>query len=181
MTNIYDIEVRTIDGKTVTLGDYRGKTLLIVNVASECGLTPQYEQLEALYEAKKDRGLVVLGFPSNEFGGQEPGSEDQIQDFCTSTYGVRFPMFSKISVNGSDRHPLYRELLNAMPDRTADSRSEFVERLKGYGIERDAGDILWNFEKFLVSGDGEVVGHYSPDMTPDHPILAEAIDTALSR
>ncbi len=177
---IHPIEVTTIDGKAMTLDAYAGKTLLVVNVASKCGLTPQYEALEKLYEEKKDQGLEVLGFPCNEFGGQEPGTEAEIQAFCTANFGVKFPMFSKVSVNGADRHPLYQVLLSAMPTRTADPESGFIEKLKAYGKDIQENDIAWNFEKFLVNGEGEVVGHFSPDMTPDHPILAAAIDKTLS-
>ncbi|WP_456295087.1 redoxin domain-containing protein [Vibrio sp. AK197] len=179
MSKIYDIEVTSIDGKALTLSQYQGKVLLVVNVASECGLTPQYEALEALYKQKKDQGLEILGFPCNQFGAQEPGSEAEIQNFCTANFGVEFPMFSKIDVNGDNRHPLYQQLLSEIPERTFAPDSGFVEKLKGHGIEGKEGDILWNFEKFLINKQGQVVGHFAPDMTPDHPILQQAIDKAL--
>lgn len=180
MSSIYDIEVVTIDGKPLKLSEYKGKTLLIVNTASECGLTPQYEALEKLYEARKGEGLEILGFPCNQFGAQEPGQEAEIKSFCTKNYGVTFSMFSKLEVNGPDRHPLYQALYSAIPERTTAPDSEFVDLLKGYGFEVKEGNILWNFEKFLVSKDGEVIGHFAPDMTPDHPILSKALDEALA-
>ncbi len=181
MSSIYDIDVVTIDGQATTLADYKGKTLLIVNTASECGLTPQYEALEKLYESRKAEGLEILGFPCNQFGAQEPGEEAEIKSFCTARFGVTFPMFSKIDVNGDSRHPLYQLLFAAQPERTTAPDSEFVEKLKGYGFDSKEGDVLWNFEKFLVSKDGEVVGHFAPDMTPDHPILTDALNAALAK
>ena len=180
MSSIHDIEVKTIDGDSKKLGDYAGKTLLIVNVASACGLTPQYEALEALYEEKKDQGLEILGFPCNQFGAQEPGSEEEIKEFCTTKFGVQFPMFAKIDVNGDTQHPLYKELLTAIPNRTSAPDSGFEEKLKAYGKEVKDGAIMWNFEKFLVDGNGEVVGHFAPDMTPDNPILKEALERTLA-
>ncbi len=181
MSSIYDIEVVTIDGKTQKLSEYQGKTLLIVNTASECGLTPQYEALEKLYEARKDEGFEILGFPCNQFGAQEPGEEAEIKSFCMSRFGVSFPMFSKIEVNGEDRHPLYQLLFSAIPERTTAPDSEFVEKLKGYGFEAKEGDILWNFEKFLINKDGKVIGHFAPDMTPDAPILINALNEVLDK
>lgn len=181
MSSIYDIEIVTIDGQKQTVGDYAGKALLIVNVASECGLTPQYEALEALYQARKDDGLTILGFPCNQFGAQEPGEDKEIQSFCTSRFGVTFPMFSKIEVNGENRHPLYQALLQAQPERTTAPDSGFVEKLQSLGISTPEGDILWNFEKFLVSKEGQVIGHFAPDMTPDHAILTQALDSALAK
>ena len=180
MTSIYNIDVKTIDGKTVKLADYQGKTLLIVNVASACGLTPQYEGLEALYEAKKDQGLEVLGFPCNQFGGQEPGTEAEIKDFCTLQYNVEFPLFAKIDVNGDNRHPLYKVLMKAMPARIKAPDSDFEDRLKSYGIAIQEGNIAWNFEKFLVSSSGQVVGHFAPDITPENPLLSAAIERELN-
>jgi len=180
MSSIYDIDLVTIEGKQQKLSDYKGKTLLIVNTASECGLTPQYEALENLYQAHKADGLEILGFPCNQFGAQEPGAEADIQSFCTMRFGVTFPLFSKIEVNGESRHPLYQDLFAAQPERTTAPDSEFVEKLKGYGFEVKEGNVLWNFEKFLVNRDGEVIGHFAPDMTPDHPILAKALSEALA-
>lgn len=180
MSSIYDIDLVTIEGKQQKLSDYKGKALLIVNTASECGLTPQYEALEKLYQAEKDNGLEILGFPCNQFGAQEPGEASDIQSFCTMRYGVTFPLFSKIEVNGAGRHPLYQALFSAMPERTTAPDSEFIEKLKSYGFEAKEGDVLWNFEKFLVSKDGKVIGHFAPDMTPDDEILSTAIKQALA-
>ncbi len=178
--SIYDIEVTKINGEKQTLADYQGKALIIVNVASECGLTPQYEALEALYKEKKAEGVEILGFPCNQFGAQEPGTEAEIQNFCTGRFGVTFPMFSKLEVNGEERHPLYQHLMAAIPERTAPADSGFVEMLQGYGFETKEGDILWNFEKFVVSKTGEVVAHLAPDVAPEHPLVAEALEKALA-
>lgn len=179
MSSVYDIPVQKISGEAAKLADYRGNVLLVVNVASKCGLTPQYEGLEKLYQAKHAQGLEVLGFPANNFKGQEPGTEAEIQSFCTLTYDVHFPMFSKISVKGSDRHPLYNALVAAQPRATGDG--PFRERLKGYGVESEASEVLWNFEKFLVNRKGEVVGRFAPDVTADDPRLVAAIDAELAR
>jgi glutathione peroxidase len=163
---IYDIPVKAIDGAPLTLAAYRGKVLLIVNVASKCGLTPQYAGLETLYEDKHSQGLEVLGFPANNFKEQEPGSDEEIQQFCSTTYDVKFPLFSKISVVGDDQHSLYQALTAAQPGATGDG--PFRERLKGYGMEPNpAPQVLWNFEKFLVGRDGRAVGRFAPDVTAD--------------
>ncbi len=146
---IFDFSVRSIGNKDVLLSDYKGRVLIIVNTASKCGLTPQYEQLEKLYKTYKDRGLVVLGFPCNQFGGQEPEGEEKIAEFCTVNYGVSFPMFAKIDVNGNTAHPLYRFLKSTKPGLL--------------GTE----PIKWNFTKFLVGRDGHVVGRYAPMTTPE--------------
>lgn len=177
---LYDIPVTSIDGKPLTLGDFRGKVLLVVNVASKCGLTPQYGALEKLYERERAQGLEVLGFPANDFGAQEPGTDAEIQQFCSTTYDVSFPMFSKISVVGADQHPLYARLTHERP-AAADSET-FREKLKGYGIEPNpAPDVLWNFEKFLIGRDGRVAARFSPDVTADDPRLVEAIQTELAK
>jgi glutathione peroxidase len=147
--SLYDISVKTIDGASQSLAAYRGKTLLVVNVASKCGFTPQYTGLEALYRKHKDQGLVVLGFPCNQFGSQEPGTEAEIQEFCATTYDVTFPLFAKIDVNGPGTHPLYELLKSARP-----------------GLLGTEG-IKWNFTKFLVNGRGEVVARYAPSDTPE--------------
>ena len=180
MTNaLQNILLTTIDGTVATLGDYAGKVLLLVNVASKCGLTPQYEGLEKLYREKKDAGLEVLGFPANNFNGQEPGSEDEIRQFCSLTYDVTFPMFAKISVAGADVHPLYQQLVAAQPVATGEGPMR--EKLVGFGIEPNpAPGILWNFEKFLVGRDGRVVARFAPDVTADDPRLRAAIDAALA-
>lgn len=157
----YDISLKTLDGRAASLKDYQGKALLIVNVASKCGLTPQYEGLQALHDKYAKRGFSVLGFPCNQFGAQEPGSPQEIQEFCSTSYGVTFPLFEKIAVNGPDRHPLYAEL-TAVPD-----------------AEGKAGDIQWNFEKFLVTPQGEV-RRFRPRTAPDDPALLAAIEGSLA-
>jgi glutathione peroxidase len=160
--SIHDIPLHTLAGKPASLGDFAGETLLIVNVASKCGLTPQYEGLERLHERFAGRGFSVVGFPCNQFGGQEPGTAEEIQEFCSTTYGVTFPMFSKVEVNGPDRHPVYAEL-TAVSD-----------------AEGEAGDIQWNFEKFLVDGDGAVVARYRPRTDPESAELVAAIEARLA-
>lgn len=180
MTNIQNIPLKQIDGTETRLDAFAGKVLLVVNVASKCGLTPQYEALEKLYQEKRQEGLEILGFPANNFKGQEPGTDAEIQNFCSTNYDVHFPLFSKISVTGPDRHPLYTELTSAQPTATGDG--PFRERLSGFGIETGAAsDVLWNFEKFLIGRNGEVVGRFAPDITPDDPRLTAAIDAELAR
>lgn len=175
---LHDIPLKAIDGQDSSLADYRGKVLLVVNVASKCGLTPQYSGLESLYQAKRANGLEVLGFPANNFKGQEPGSNDEIASFCSTQYDVHFPLFSKISVLGDDQHPLYAALTEKQPVATGDG--PFREKLKGYGVNpENQADVLWNFEKFLISRDGEVVGRFAPDVTADDPRLVAAIDAEL--
>jgi glutathione peroxidase len=159
--NLYDIELTALDGSAASLADYKGKALLIVNVASQCGLTPQYAGLQALYETYAGRGLEVLGFPCNQFGSQEPGTSDEIKLFCESSFGVTFPLFAKIDVNGPDRHPLFEELAEV-----ADAKGT-------------RGDIRWNFEKFVVSPDGEIVARFSPLIAPDAPELIKTIEDVL--
>jgi glutathione peroxidase len=157
-TSIYDIPLHKISGDEASLAEFKGKVLLVVNVASKCGLTPQYEGLESLYEQYKGQGLVVAGFPANNFKSQEPGSNEEIQTFCTANFGVKFPMFSKINVVGADKHPLYATLIAAQPKAISLSEVPFAQKLHGYGIEANpAPEILWNFEKFLVSRSGEIV------------------------
>jgi len=180
--SILNTRVTTIDGKETSLEAFKGDVLLIVNVASQCGLTPQYEQLENIQQAWEAQGFRVLGFPCNQFLGQEPGSDEEIKTFCSTTYGVTFPMFSKIEVNGEQRHPLYRKLIAAAPVAVAPEGSGFYERMASKGrAPKAAGDILWNFEKFLIGRDGEVVQRFSPDMTPEDPIVMEAIKLALAK
>ncbi len=179
--NLYDIPLRRIDGTATSLGDFRGKVLLLVNVASQCGLTPQYTALEKLYETYRDRGLEVLGFPANEFGAQEPGTNDEIQQFCTSNFGVQFPMFEKIVVKGEGIHPLYRALTGLQPQADDLGDGTFRQKLAGYGIKQEQpSDVLWNFEKFLVGRDGNVIGRFAPSVTPDNPGLVRAIESALT-
>jgi glutathione peroxidase len=155
--------IKTLQGKPTSLEAYKGKALLLVNVASKCGLTPQYEQLEALAKKYEPQGLEVIGFPCNQFGGQEPGSAEQIQEFCSTTYGVTFPMMEKIDVNGDQRHPIY-QALTPIPDASGHS-----------------GDIRWNFEKFVVSADGSQITRFSPKTKPDDPAVIAAIENALPK
>ena len=156
--------VTTLQGAATTLRELTGgKPALVVNVASKCGLTPQYTALEQLHERYADRGFAVVGVPCNQFGQQEPGSSEEIAEFCSATYGVTFPMFEKVDVNGPDRHPIYEELVS-VPDAA------------GY-----TGDIRWNFEKFLVAPSGEVVGRFGPKVGPDDPALLEAVEAVLPR
>lgn len=180
MSTLYDIPVRQIDGTPTTLAPFRGEVLLIVNVASKCGLTPQYEGLEKLYQQKKAQGLQVLGFPANNFAGQEPGTDAEISGFCTLNYDVHFPLFSKLSVKGEDRHPLYAALTAAQPEAIGDG--PLRQRLAGMGLpDGQLGDVLWNFEKFLVDREGQVVARFAPDLTADEPRLLAAIDEQLGR
>jgi glutathione peroxidase len=158
---IYDAEINTLGGAAADLGEYEGKALLVVNVASKCGLTPQYEGLQKLHEEYAARGFEVLGFPCNQFMGQEPGTADEIREFCDTTYGVTFPIFEKVDVNGDQRHAIFAELTEA-----ADASGE-------------AGDVKWNFEKFLVSPDGKVVGRFRPQVAPDDAALVAAIEEQL--
>jgi glutathione peroxidase len=159
---LFDIPVNTLSGQPGSLRDLSGKTLLVVNVASKCGLTPQYEGLQRLHERFRDRGFSVAGFPCNQFGGQEPGTAAEIAEFCSVNYGVSFPMFEKIDVNGPGRHPIYDEL-TAVPDAAG-----------------EAGDIQWNFEKFLVSPGGKITGRFRPLTDPEAPELIAAIEAALA-
>ena len=178
--SIYNIPVKTIDGKDTNLGDYKGKTLLIVNVASKCGLTPQYEGLQKLYSEYKDKGVEVLGFPANNYLGQEPGTEEEIKDFCSTNYNVTFPMFAKLSTKGDDQHPLYKYLTETKPDTDVNDGG-LEEKLKGFGSVRSTpSEVLWNFEKFLVSKDGEIVARFAPDVKPDDERLLAKLDTELN-
>ena len=181
-TPIQKIPVHRITGESTTLGEFDGKVLLVVNVASKCGLTPQYEGLEKLYRNYRDRGLVVAGFPANDFKSQEPGSSEEIQSFCTTNYGVDFPMFEKITVVGEGKHPLYKELIAAKPKAVSTSEVPFGEDLKKYGIDPNPEpEILWNFEKFVVGRDGKVVARFAPNTTPDDPALVKTIETELAK
>jgi glutathione peroxidase len=156
--NVYDISVKDMDGKTVSLSDYKGKVLLIVNVASQCGNTPQYEGLEAVYEKYKSKGFEVLGFPSNDFGGQEPGTNEEIRTFCETKYNVTFPLFDKVQVLGESKSPLYAKLINAGP----------------------GGDVKWNFEKFLVDKNGNVAERFGNKVKPESDEVIAAIERELA-
>ena len=180
--DILEIPVKSITGEPASLGDYKGKVLLIVNVASKCGLTPQYEGLEELYELYRGQGLVIAGFPANDIKQQEPGTDSEIQSFCSLNYNVQFPLFSKITVVGPEKHPLYSALTTAQPKAISLSEVPFREKLKGYGIESlPEPEILWNFEKFLVGRDGKVVARFAPDTQPDAPELIFAIEAELAK
>jgi glutathione peroxidase len=159
-SGVYSFTLNSIDGKPAPLGDYRGKVALLVNVASQCGYTPQYSALETVYEKYKDQGFVILGFPANNFGAQEPGTNQEIKTFCTRKYSVTFPMYSKISVKGADQAPLY----------------SYLTKETGAGI---AGEIQWNFTKFLVDRDGKVVQRFEPAVTPDSKEVTAAIEKQL--
>jgi glutathione peroxidase len=179
---IYGIPVKKISGEDASLSEFKGKVLLVVNVASKCGLTPQYEGLEKIYEQYKGQGLVVAGFPANDFKSQEPGTEQEIQTFCTMNYGVKFPMFSKITVVGAEKHPLYAALIAAQPKAISVSEVPFREKLKGYGIDANLEpELTWNFEKFLVDRSGAVVKRFAPDTQPDAPELVAAIEAELAK
>jgi glutathione peroxidase len=180
--SILEIPVKKITGEETSLSEFKGHVLLVVNVASKCGLTPQYEGLENLYEQYKGQGLVVAGFPSNDFKGQEPGTNEEIQTFCTTNFGVTFPLFDKITVVGEEKHPLYKALIEKQPKAVSVSEIPFREKLKGYGIDGNPEpEVLWNFEKFLVSRSGEVVERFAPDTQPDAPELTAAIDAELAK
>jgi glutathione peroxidase len=163
MATLHDFAVKTIDGQSKSLSDYAGKTLLVVNVASRCGLTPQYTALEALHQRFEGQGFSVLGFPCNDFGAQEPGSEAEIKTFCESNYKVSFPLFTKVHVKGGEQAPVYAFLTT---QKTAPD---------------GAGDIVWNFAKFLIGGDGQVIARFGPQTTPDAPEVVSAIEKSVAR
>ena len=178
---IYDIPVKTIDGEETNLSEYKDKVLLVVNVASKCGLTPQYEGLQKLHDEYKDKGFEVLGFPANNFMGQEPGTEDEIKEFCDTNYKVKFPMFSKISAKGEDQHELYKYLTENKKETDVND-GEFEEKLAGYGSKRSQpNEILWNFEKFLIGKDGEIAARFAPDVTAEDERLIEKVEAELNK
>ncbi|OTG88579.1 glutathione peroxidase [Acinetobacter sp. ANC 3813] len=178
--SVYNIPVKTIQGTDSTLNEYQGKVLLIVNVASKCGLTPQYEGLEQLYKDKKDQGLEILGFPANNFLAQEPGTDEEIQQFCSVNYQVDFPLFSKISVAGEDKHSLYQTLTAAIPERIGEG--PWWKDLVDYGLTPNPKpEVLWNFEKFLVNKQGEVVARFAPDIKADDARIVDAINAELAK
>lgn len=174
------IPFKRMDGSDASLSDYKGSVVLIVNVASACGLTPQYEALEKLYESHRARGLVVLGFPANNFGAQEPGSNEEIVEFCRGNFGVQFPLAQKISVTGDDAHPLYRQLIAAQPKAVQNAKSQLRDILVAENLApKNDTDVMWNFEKFLLNRKGEVVGRFAPDITPDDERIVTAIEAEL--
>jgi glutathione peroxidase len=159
---VFDYTLKTIDGQPAPLAAYKGKVVLLVNVASRCGFTPQYTALESIYEKYKDRGFVIVGIPANNFGSQEPGTNEEIKTFCSSKYNVTFPMMSKVSVKGDDKTPLYQFLTSSS------------------GNPKTGGEIQWNFTKFLIGPDGQVLARFEPKVTPDSPEVTSAIEKALS-
>lgn len=178
--SVYDISLNNIQGQQSTLNQYQGKVLLVVNVASKCGLTPQYESLEKLYQSKKSEGLEILGFPANNFLEQEPGTNEEIQQFCSINYNVNFPLFAKISVAGPDKHPLYDTLIHAIPERIGEG--PWWKDLEEYGLTPNPKpEVLWNFEKFLINKKGQVVARFAPDITAEDPRLLEAIENELKQ
>jgi len=181
MTDLAAIPLTRIDGHPDSLAAHKGKVLLVVNVASKCGLTPQYEGLEQLYQARQGQGFEVLGFPANDFGAQEPGTHEEITEFCKVNYGVTFPLYAKADVTGPAKQPLYAALTAARPDKVGPA-AEFRERLKGYGMTpTEDPEVLWNFEKFLIGRNGQVVGRFAPGVAPNDPALVSAIDSELAK
>jgi len=179
--NIADIPLTRIDGSADKIANHAGNVLLVVNVASKCGLTPQYEGLEGLYKEYKDKGLEVLGFPANDFGQQEPGTDEEIVEFCSANYGVSFPLFTKADVTGAGKQPLYAALTEAVPTKQGDVDT-MKERFKGYGMTpNDDPEVLWNFEKFLIARDGSVAGRFAPGTAPNDPLLVSAIEAELAK
>jgi glutathione peroxidase len=179
-SSLYEIPLERLNGDAASLADHAGQVLLVVNVASKCGLTPQYAGLERLHEQYGERGLRVLGFPCNDFGAQEPGTESEIEAFCESNYGVRFPMFAKLRVNSAPRHPLYAHLIAEQPRANPSGSDKLQKTLAQHGLlPKNEGDVTWNFEKFLVGRDGRVLARFAPDVTPDDPALVAAIEAAL--
>jgi glutathione peroxidase len=179
---IFDIPLQRLNGAPITLAEHAGQVMLIVNVASKCGLTPQYVGLEQMHVANAERGLRVLGFPCNDFGGQEPGTPEEIESFCQANYGVSFPMYGKLTVNSAPRHALYEHLIAAQPTATPSGSAVLHDTLDKHGLlPKQASDVMWNFEKFLVGRDGQVLGRFAPDVAPNAPALVAAIDAALAR
>lgn len=179
-TKLTQIEFPLHNGKHTTLSDFGNKVMLVVNVASKCGLTPQYTGLENLYEKYHEKGFMVLGFPANEFAGQEPGTNDEIQQFCQMNYGVKFPVMGKIIVKGEGQHPLYKLLTEERPIAKKKTDSLFEDKLKSHGLlSGTPGEIMWNFEKFLIGKNGEVIERFAPDVAPEDPMITQAIERAL--
>ncbi|MGI4808476.1 MAG: glutathione peroxidase [Janthinobacterium lividum] len=181
MTDIDTIGFARTDGSETSLADFPDQVVLVVNVASKCGLTPQYASLEAMYRAHRADGVALLGFPCNQFRGQEPGSDQEIQDFCRMSYDVSFPVLAKIEVNGPGRHPLYAALVAACPVAAEKPEGGMRDTLARHGlVPAAAGDVLWNFEKFLIGRDGTVLSRFAPDITADDLVLQDAVRQALA-
>ena len=179
MPSLFEVPLKTLAGEPATLEPYKGHVLLIVNTASKCGLTPQYEGLEKLYGTYKHCGFEVLGFPANDFAGQEPGTSEDIQSFCLTKFNVSFPMFEKVVTVGPEKSDLYKTLINAQPVAKV-SDTGFKDKLRGYGLTvNDAPELTWNFEKFLINRKGQVVARFSPDTLPNDPAVIQAIERAL--
>lgn len=182
MTSLYQVSINRADGSATTLGEYEGKVLLVVNVASECGLTPQYTALEQVHEKYRDRGFSVVAFPCNDFGAQEPGTNAEIAAFCETKFGVQFPVLDKLGVAPGSRHPLYQALIAEQPAAQVKPGTDFKGDLEKYGItQAHAEDVLWNFEKFLVDRSGKAIARFSPDITPDDPLVIAAIEREVQR
>ncbi|MEK2690099.1 glutathione peroxidase [Bdellovibrio sp. GT3] len=182
MSALNQIEFNKADGKKATLADYSGKVLLVVNVASECGLTPQYEGLEKVHQKYESKGFHVLGFPANEFGAQEPGTNEQIQEFCRTQFGVKFPVFAKMVVKGEGQHPLYKQLTSLQPTAQQVPDGKLKGVLEEHGLlSGGPSEIMWNFEKFLIGKNGKVVARFAPDMTPEDATIIKAIEAELAR
>ena len=180
--DLYSIPLTRIDGTVGTLADFRGKVLLVVNVASKCGLTPQYDALEKTYGRFREAGLEILAFPANDFAGQEPGSNEEIAQFCRGTFGTSFPMFSKITVVGASKHPLYAALTDALPSSEGEGKQGMIDGLIKFGVQPNAEpELMWNFEKFLIGRDGTPVKRFSPDTLPDSPQIVSAIEAELGK
>ena len=184
MASLYEIPLTTLSDQPVSLAPHRGQVLLIVNVASKCGFTPQYTGLESLHQRYKNRGLAVLGFPANDFAGQEPGSNQDIATFCSVDYPVTFPIFGKMTATGPDKHPLYHQLIAERPARDSNDdalRKDLAGFLKSQNLPgpNDPPELLWNFEKFLIGRDGKVLARFGSDVAPDDPRLTSAIEQAL--
>jgi glutathione peroxidase len=187
VASLLEIPLTRNDGQSTTLDAFRGKVLLLVNVASQCGLTSQYKGLERLYASLRDRGFEILAFPANDFAGQEPGTDDEIRAFCTTSFGVSFPLFQKTSVTGANAHPLYQALVAAQPAAII-GKPDFRAGLESFLSSTGSGahtnpapGVLWNFEKFLLNRDGEVIARFAPDVSPEDPRLVEAIEAALQQ
>lgn len=179
MSAVLTIPVKLADGRETSLNEFKGKVMLVVNVASKCGLTKQYEGLEKLYEDKSGDGFVITAFPANNFMGQEPGSDAEIVEFCQLTYDVKFPIFSKISVKGEDQHPLYKALTSSEVPTTGDGPMK--EKLRSRGMEVKDGEVVWNFEKFLIGRDGQIKARFAPDVTAEDSRLVEAVEKELAK